>query len=166
MAEQKTAHQQFWPRILRPNATHTITALLCCHLVCHNRKKSGILKTPLLLNLGSGRPDSNWRPHAPQTCTLTNCATSRKSRQKLLFREIGYKGTLFFQQNKNPRHFFRRKPRFLLVTQSDTSSVVRSLISIINYQFDNVNRYPNITSYTLPDCLSAESDFRSIRAMY
>ena len=25
----------------------------------------------------SGRPDSNWRPHAPQTCTLTNCATSR-----------------------------------------------------------------------------------------
>lgn len=25
----------------------------------------------------SGWPDSNWRPHAPQTRTLTNCATSR-----------------------------------------------------------------------------------------
>ena len=28
-------------------------------------------------NTDSGKPDSNWRPQVPQTCTLTTCAIAR-----------------------------------------------------------------------------------------
>src|SRR6185437_9969036 len=58
----------------------------------------------------SGRQDSNLRPHAPQTCALPGCATTRFDRCKFNTKEFflsKYNNKYYYQENK--------KLHFLLV---------------------------------------------------
>ena len=54
----------------------------------------------------SGRQDSNLRPHAPQTCALPGCATTRFDRCKSNAKEFflrKYSNKYYYHENKNLR---------------------------------------------------------------